>query len=99
MSAASIASQRVPPLSLRLLASGRHYRSSCSEHPYGGTGNLSLYLRKGAVATESRHGAFSTRPGNSETVQIPAPPADTYYVTVVGAAAFANASISLHLGQ
>ncbi|MBO1746974.1 pre-peptidase C-terminal domain-containing protein [Stenotrophomonas indicatrix] len=66
---------------------------------YGGTGNLSLYLRKGAVATESLHDAFSTRPGNSEAVQIPAPPADTYYVTVVGTGAFANATISLHLGQ
>ena len=33
MSAAWMASQRVPLLSLRPPASGQHYRSSCSEHP------------------------------------------------------------------
>ena len=50
----------------------------------GGTGNVSLYVKRGDVPTASSHDAFSTRAGNSETVRFTAPAAGTYYILLSG---------------
>ena len=50
----------------------------------GGSGNVSLYVKRDAVPTSSSHDAFSTRAGNSETVRFTAPVAGTYYILLSG---------------
>ena len=51
---------------------------------YGGSGNVSLYVKRGAAPTTTDYDARSVRPGNSETVRFTAPVAGTYYITVRG---------------
>ena len=51
---------------------------------YGGSGDVSLYVKKGAVPTAASNDGFSTRAGNSETVRITAPTAGTYYIKLSG---------------
>ncbi|MET1162713.1 MAG: PPC domain-containing protein, partial [Pseudoxanthomonas sp.] len=53
-----------------------------------GTGDVSLYVSYGTEPTTTVHGFKSTRAGNSETVRIAAPQAGTYYIKLVGAAAY-----------
>ncbi len=60
---------------------------------YGGSGNVSLYASLGAAPTASSHDAKSTRPGNSETIRFTAPKAGTYYIKLVGEAAYGSVSI------
>lgn len=60
---------------------------------YGGTGNISLYVGEGSEPTATAFKAKSSRAGNAETVRITAPVAGTYYVKVVGAAAFTGVSL------
>ena len=60
---------------------------------YGGSGNVSVYLAQGRVPTATDNDAKSTRPGNTETVRVAAPVAGTYYIKVVGEAAYSGVSI------
>lgn len=50
----------------------------------GGSGDVSLYVKKGVEPSSTSHDAFSTRAGNSETVRITAPTAGTYYIKLTG---------------
>lgn len=60
---------------------------------YGGTGNVSLYVGAGAEPSATDHDGKSTRAGNAETVRFTAPVAGTYYIKVVGEAAFGGVSL------
>ena len=51
---------------------------------FGGTGNVSLYARRGAVPTDAVFDARSIRAGNSETIRFAAPSAGTYYLLLTG---------------
>ena len=51
---------------------------------YGGSGDVSLYVRHGDLPTTTSFDAKSTRAGNSETVRITAPQAGTYYIVLSG---------------
>ena len=60
---------------------------------YGGSGNVSVYLAQGRVPTATDNDAKSTRPGSTETVRVAKPVAGTYYIKVVGEAAYSGVSI------
>ena len=60
---------------------------------YGGTGNISLYVGEGSEPTATVFKSKSSRAGNAETVRITAPVAGTYYVKVIGEAAFTGVSL------
>jgi len=60
---------------------------------YGGTGNVSVYVAEGREPSASDNDAKSTRPGTSETVRVTKPVAATYYIKVVGEAAYNGVSI------
>ncbi|WP_140719992.1 S8 family peptidase [[Pseudomonas] boreopolis] len=60
---------------------------------YGGTGNVSLYVKFEAEPSASSYDAKSARGGNSETVRVNKPQAGTYYIKVVGEAAYSGVSI------
>ncbi len=60
---------------------------------YGGTGNVSVYVSFDAEPTTSVYDAKSTRVGNSETVRFTAPQAGTYYIKLVGAAAYSGVTL------
>lgn len=60
---------------------------------YGGTGNISLYVGEGVEPTATAFKGKSTRSGNAETVRITAPKAGTYYVKIVGEAAYSGVSL------
>jgi serine protease len=60
---------------------------------YGGTGNVSVYIAQGREPSASDNDGKSTRPGTSETVRVNKPVAGTYYIKVVGEAAYSGVSI------
>ncbi|HEY1036365.1 MAG TPA: S8 family peptidase [Pseudoxanthomonas sp.] len=60
---------------------------------YGGTGNADVYVKFGSAATATNYDLRSARPGNNEVVNIAAPQAGTYYVSLVGKTKFANVSV------
>jgi serine protease len=60
----------------------------------GGTGNVSLYVSLDEEPTSTSFDAKSTRPGNNETVRFTAPKAGTYYVKLVGTAAYAGVTLT-----
>jgi serine protease len=60
---------------------------------YGGTGNVSVYVSLGSEPTTTDFDAKSTRAGNSETVRFTAPAAGTYYIKLVGAAAYSGVTL------
>ncbi len=60
---------------------------------YGGTGNVSMYVKFDAEPSAEDHDAKSTRPGNAETVRFTAPQAGTYYIKLVGAPSFAGVTV------
>lgn len=60
---------------------------------YGGTGDLSLYIRKGAVPNTDSYDAKSIRSGNSETVHIDNPGAGTWFIKIIGKTAYSGASL------
>jgi serine protease len=60
---------------------------------YGGTGNVSLYVRLGEEPSSTVFDAKSARAGNSETVRFTAPAAGTYYIKLVGASAYSGVSL------
>ena len=51
---------------------------------YGGSGDVSLHVKRGAEPTTTDFDAKSTRGGNSETVRITAPTTGTYYIKLSG---------------
>ena len=51
---------------------------------YGGSGDVSLHVKRGAEPTTTDFDAKSTRAGNSETVRITAPTTGTYYIKLSG---------------
>lgn len=50
----------------------------------GGSGDVSLHVKRGAVPTAASNDGFSTRAGNSETVRINTPTAGTYFIKLSG---------------
>jgi serine protease len=60
---------------------------------YGGAGNVSLYMAFDSVPTSTVFDRKSAKPGNSEAVVVTNPQAGTYYLRMVGEAAFANVSV------
>jgi serine protease len=60
---------------------------------YGGTGNVSVYVRYGQVPTTSEYDQVAIHAGNNETVRIPVPRGGTYYVKVVGASAYTGVTL------
>lgn len=60
----------------------------------GGSGDVSLYLKRGSPANAGSYDQRSIRTGNSETVTAVAPAAGTWYITVSGGtAAFAKVAV------
>jgi serine protease len=62
---------------------------------YGGSGDVSIYVKAGAMASSSSYDFTSAKPSiNSETVIVARPAAGTWYVTVdAGGKAFANVTV------
>ena len=60
---------------------------------YGGTGNVAMYVSLGSEPTTTDFDAKSSRAGNSETVRFTAPQAGTYYIKLVGAAAYGGVTL------
>ncbi|WAT15480.1 S8 family serine peptidase [Xanthomonas fragariae] len=60
---------------------------------YGGTGDVSVYVRFGAEPSATSYDAKSTRPGNSETVRFTAPKAGRYYIKLVGVKDYAKLTL------
>ncbi len=60
---------------------------------YGGSGNVSMYVSFDAEPGPTASDARSTRVGNSETVRFTAPKAGTYYIKLVGAAAYSGVTL------
>jgi serine protease len=64
--------------------------ASINLRTYGGTGNVSLYVAYERTPSAADFDRKSTKSGNGEAVVITRPPAGTYYMSVVGEAAFAG---------
>ncbi|MDR1076971.1 MAG: S8 family serine peptidase [Xanthomonadaceae bacterium] len=60
----------------------------------GGTGDVSMYVSYEKVPTAASHEFYSTRKGNNETVRVTAPKAGTYYINLVGEAAYSGVSLT-----
>jgi serine protease len=68
-------------------------KTSVNLRTYGGTGNVSLYVARDRVPTTASFDRSSVKAGNTETVVLTYPQAGTYYLLVVGEAAFGNVSV------
>ncbi|HET6554849.1 MAG TPA: PA domain-containing protein [Dyella sp.] len=60
---------------------------------FGGTGDVSLYVKAGDVPTTTSYDAQSVHTGNSESVTVARPVAGTYYLKVVGVKAYSGVSV------
>lgn len=60
---------------------------------YGGSGDVSMYVKFGAEPSATSFDAKSTRAGNSETVRFTAARAGTYYIKLVGTRAYSNVTL------
>jgi len=61
----------------------------------GGTGDVSLYIKRGSPASATSYDQRSIRAGNNETVTAISPGAGAWYITVIGGAtAFARVGVS-----
>lgn len=60
---------------------------------YGGTGDVSLYVKRDAIPTTSVYDRSSVHTGNNESVTITRPVAGTYYLLISGVKAFASVSV------
>ena len=60
---------------------------------HGGTGNVSLWVSRGAAPTATDADHRSARAGNNEVVAIPTPQYGTYYVALVGVAPYARVTL------
>lgn len=70
-------------------AGARHLRLTS----YGGSGDVSLYASLDQAPTADDWDARSTRPGNNETVHVPAPAAGTWYIRVIGERPYSRLSV------
>ena len=70
-------------------AGARHLRLTS----YGGSGDVSLYASLDQPPTADDWDARSTRPGNNETVHVPAPAAGTWYIRVIGERPYTRLSV------
>src|SRR5690606_19825954 len=70
-------------------AGARHLRLAS----YGGSGDVSLHARLDQAPTADDWDFRSTRPGNNETIHLPAPAAGTWYIRVTGERAFNRLSV------
>ena len=68
-------------------------KTSMSLRTYGGSGDVSIYMAYGHAPTTSSYDRKSVKPGNSELVSVTTPAAGTYYLLVVGEAAFGGVSV------
>jgi serine protease len=59
----------------------------------GGKGDVSLYVSRGKVADADNYGFKSVHAGNNESVAITRPTAGTYYLSVVGEAAYSGVTV------
>lgn len=60
---------------------------------FGGSGDVTLYVKAGSAPTTSNYDSVSAHSGNSESVISAKPTPGTYYLLVVGAQNFANVSV------
>ncbi len=60
---------------------------------YGGSGDVSMYVKFGEPGSADDYDSQSARPGNTESVVIARPQAGTYYVTLVGEQAFDGVNV------
>ena len=60
---------------------------------YGGSGDVSLYVKLGAAGGPGSYDFSSVHRGNNESIVRTRPVPGTYYVTVVGETAFSNISV------
>lgn len=60
----------------------------------GGTGNADLFLRRGALPTDSQFDRASTNPGNTEQVDISQPQDGTWYVGIQAKSAYTGLALS-----
>ncbi|KGQ17971.1 Protease [Lysobacter dokdonensis DS-58] len=60
---------------------------------YGGTGDVTLLVRYGAVPTPTEYDLASVHAGNNETIRVPVTRGGLYFVKVVGAKAFAGVTL------
>ena len=74
----------------------------CAMHPRFGIpnlmrvivcGNVAVYVKYNAVPTVDSHDFTSNRAGNAEVIRIAQPKTGTYYIKLVGAAAFTNVTV------
>src|SRR5690606_7222287 len=56
---------------------------------FGGSGDVSLYVKRDAAPTANEHDRASVHAGNNESLVITRPAAGTYYLLVSGVSAFA----------
>ncbi|MET0505733.1 MAG: S8 family serine peptidase [Luteibacter sp.] len=63
---------------------------------FGGSGDVSLYVKNGAAASATVYDFRSVKPStNNEAVTVARPAAGTWYVTVVGVKDFANVTVQV----
>ncbi|MDQ7745538.1 S8 family peptidase [Hydrogenophaga pseudoflava] len=67
--------------------------SNLSIRTLGGTGNPTMYVRRGSRPTVSTFDCSSSNAGTSETCTIPSPTAGTYHVMLSAAAAYSGVSV------
>jgi hypothetical protein len=60
---------------------------------YGGSGDVSTYVKNGAEPSATDNDFKSERPGNSEMTVIAKPAAGTYYLKVVGVKAYSGVTV------
>ena len=70
-------------------AGARHLRLTS----YGGSGDVSLHASHGQPPTTADWDYRSTRPGNNETIHVPAPAPGTWYIRTTGERTYSRLSI------
>lgn len=65
----------------------------------GGTGNADLFVRRGALPTDSQFDGASQNPGNAEQVDIAKPEAGTWYVGIQAKSAYTGLALSAAADQ
>jgi hypothetical protein len=60
---------------------------------FGGTGDVSLYVKAGGVPTTTAYDAQSVHVGNAESVTVARPVAGTYYLKLVGVKTYVGVSV------
>ncbi|WP_435028780.1 pre-peptidase C-terminal domain-containing protein [Xanthomonas cucurbitae] len=61
---------------------------------YGGTGNISLFMKRESIPNETDYESRSARPStNSQTMQVDNPVAGTYYIRLSGVSAYSKVAL------